>query len=407
MKDFISIVVLFIFTLPGFASNNYQDKLHVYFDCKDCDMTYLKSTITTINYVRDRKLADLQIIINGNGNGAGGVNYTLRFLGLQPHTEKINFEMEMNVEPGKTKQEIREKMVEVINSGLAPYLSNGQFKEIEKTGNNTSKKVLDTKDKWNYWVFSISSEFELNRESRREEIEFENELDIDRITEEWRIRGELNHEFKRNKLQKDDGEFVSDLNTYYGSFSVVISLGSHYSAGIFSSLWSNSVKNIATGSSLKAAFEYNFFPYREVYKRELTIAYFLGINTFHYEEETLYDRTSEQLYGQSIAIEYNTIQPWGGIRAKAEGFAFIEDFSKNRMEFDLRISNRIFKGLFLNLSGEVAFIRDQIYLPKGNASIEEILLDRKSLATDFEYGFNVGLSYVFGSTYNNVVNTRL
>lgn len=80
---------------------------------------------------------------------------------------------------------------------------------------------------------------------------------------------------------------------------------------------------------------------------------------------------------------------------------------KNRIEAEADLSIRIVKGLFLQFGVEASMIHDQIYLPKGNASIEEILLEQKALATDFEFGFEIGVGYTFGSIYNSVVNTRL
>jgi len=40
------------------------------------------------------------------------------------------------------------------------------------------------------------------------------------------------------------------------------------------------------------------------------------------------------------------------------------------------------------------------------ASLEEILLRRRELETSYYYYFSIGLSYTFGSIYNNVVNPR-
>jgi hypothetical protein len=45
-------------------------------------------------------------------------------------------------------------------------------------------------------------------------------------------------------------------------------------------------------------------------------------------------------------------------------------------------------------------------LVKGEATLEEILLRRKELATEYEYSISVGLSFTFGSIYSNVVNPR-
>jgi hypothetical protein len=51
-------------------------------------------------------------------------------------------------------------------------------------------------------------------------------------------------------------------------------------------------------------------------------------------------------------------------------------------------------------------IHDQLGLPKGGASTEEILLQTKRLSTQYTYYSSFGLSYTFGSIYNNVVNPR-
>ena len=49
---------------------------------------------------------------------------------------------------------------------------------------------------------------------------------------------------------------------------------------------------------------------------------------------------------------------------------------------------------------------DQLFLPKVGLSDEEILLQLQDLATDSRYSFSFGLSYTFGSIFNNVVNPR-
>ena len=51
-------------------------------------------------------------------------------------------------------------------------------------------------------------------------------------------------------------------------------------------------------------------------------------------------------------------------------------------------------------------IQDQLSLPAGNASLEEILLQQRELETDFELSGSIALSYTFGSDFANIVNTR-
>jgi len=67
---------------------------------------------------------------------------------------------------------------------------------------------------------------------------------------------------------------------------------------------------------------------------------------------------------------------------------------------------RIAKGLSFNMGGSFRFVHDQLALVKGGATPEEILLRRRELETQYSYFTHFGLSYTFGSIYNNVVNPR-
>ena len=58
------------------------------------------------------------------------------------------------------------------------------------------------------------------------------------------------------------------------------------------------------------------------------------------------------------------------------------------------------------MEGRYPAIHDQINLRKGTATLDELLLRRRELASNFSYSFQVGLSYSFGSIFSNVVNPR-
>ena len=52
-------------------------------------------------------------------------------------------------------------------------------------------------------------------------------------------------------------------------------------------------------------------------------------------------------------------------------------------------------------------MNDQLYLPRGDASDDEVLTRQRALATAFRLSGAVGLSFTFGSIYNSIVNPRL
>ncbi|MBI4722358.1 MAG: hypothetical protein HY769_05065 [Candidatus Stahlbacteria bacterium] len=65
------------------------------------------------------------------------------------------------------------------------------------------------------------------------------------------------------------------------------------------------------------------------------------------------------------------------------------------------------KGFSFSISGFASMVHDQLSLPKRDLAPEEIMLQIKQLASQYNYYFSVGLNYSFGSLYSNVVNPRM
>ena len=125
-----------------------------------------------------------------------------------------------------------------------------------------------------------------------------------------------------------------------------------------------------------------------------------------YEEETIYEKMKENLWGESLSIILEVKQKWGTAGASLIGSHYFHDFSKNRVQLRGNLSLRLVRGLNLNMNANYSRIRDQLSLMRGDASLEEILLRRKEIGTTFRYSMSVGLSYTFGSTRSKVVNPR-
>src|SRR4051812_22051871 len=59
--------------------------VRIFLDCGFfCDEDFLKREITFVDYMRDRKDADVHVLITTQDTGGGGTEYTLKFIGLGP-----------------------------------------------------------------------------------------------------------------------------------------------------------------------------------------------------------------------------------------------------------------------------------------------------------------------------------
>lgn len=123
-------------------------------------------------------------------------------------------------------------------------------------------------------------------------------------------------------------------------------------------------------------------------------------------EETIYEKMSEKLISESLSTTMEVREQWGNSSASLVGSHFFHDLKKNRVVLRGSVSLGVFKGLFMNVRGRYERIHDQLSLPIERVMLEEMLLTRKELATEYEYSTSLGLSYTFGSVFSNVVNPR-
>ena len=212
--------------------------------------------------------------------------------------------------------------------------------------------------------------------------------------------------YDESRFDYEDYKETSSASSRWLSGLYVRSLDGHWSAGATWSLGYSTYGNIATGFSLSPAVEFDVFPYDEATRRQLRVLYRIGLTRNAYLEETIYDKLSETVFGQSLAATLELTEPWGNAEISAEGSHLFHDFDFNRLRVSAWLSLRLLKGLSLTLDGRYAAVHDQIALRKSEVSLDDLLLRRKELATNYNYGLSVGFSYTFGSVFSNVVNPR-
>lgn len=390
-------------TLPA----QEQQQVRVFLDCDGCPGDFIRQQISLVSFVRDRKVADVHLFIARIASAGGGQIYEFQFLGLSPEARN-EVHMKTEISANHTEIERNTQILETIRAGLLPFVYRyGQYKLSIDHAEHKEKSAAQKTDGWDYWVFDVGGSFFWSKESNQSEYDIDGAVEIERTTEAWRVRSEVYFDYEVKKVKRQDQLMVSDLRRTGASASVVKSLGEQWSAGISGSATSTTFNNLAFGSSLQAALEYNFFPYRMSTTKEFTIAYAIGPQHSTYLEETIYNQTSETRMRHNITVSYDVRQPWGRIEADLIGSQYFFDMQKKRLEFEGELALRLFKGFFVTCSLDAALVQDQLFLPKGDASLEEILLERRAISTDYELGFRVGLAYTFGSIYNSVVNTRL
>jgi hypothetical protein len=393
----------------GQAQTASKTTLDFFLDCRDCDFNFVRQELSFVSFVRDPKLADVHIFSSESHAGSGGRKYYLNFIGLQDF-EGLNMDYEYFSEPSETDDETRKGLLKIIKAGVVQYYSKTDFFErinfeLEEVDNTDAIELID--DPWKLWVLRIGAGASFEKEERQNEFSLETDFRLEKVTNDWKALLDGEHEIDRENYYDNGEKFENHQNRTNVEAEYIKSLTSKWSAGLFGDYSAITYMNIKHSYELAAAAEYNIFPWDISNRKIFTLEYKIGVKRYNYLEETIYDKMEETVFYESLGLDLRLVQPWGDIEFGMEGRHYFHDFSMNRFLMELDFSVRLTKQLSVYGRIETQSIHDQLYLPKGDASLEDVLLKRRKLATTYEIDGGFGLRYTFGSIYNNVVNERL
>lgn len=394
----------------GFKSYEKKEgKPKVYIEGVRLDMDYMRRNMRFIDFVNDPAVADVHIIITSRVSGSGGIVYSLMYNNVT-FENFSDFTLTCTTLSSDTYEEQRKKMKDALSMGLMPFVNQTKTSDrlvLRYKGKEENAEVIPVDDPWNNWTFRGDVSGNIDLEERKSNYTYFFNLRADKVTEEWKFRNSGRRSVRTRKYTSNGEEYSSDITSNYVTSSVVKSLSPRWSAGSFASYYNSNYRNQVYSLSFKPAIEYNIFPWDVSDRKVFTIAYYIGPEWKKYYEETIYGKLRESMWEQTLRLDLQIVQTWGEIEAGFDATNLMHDWSKNRITFDTDLSIRIVRGLSVKLGFRVENVHDQIYLPKGEASLEDILLNKVQLPSTFEIGADFGVRVQFGSIYNNIVNNRL
>ncbi|MEJ2504429.1 MAG: hypothetical protein P8177_14150 [Gemmatimonadota bacterium] len=396
------------------------DALYVYLDCSAgrwgvCDLDMYRQEITFVNWVREPQDAEVHVIMTSQNVGGGGNRYVLDFLG---RGELAGMEDELSFTSSSTdvEDEIVDGLVRTLSLGLVRYATAAGYGQglqvlaVDGAG-GTEEPALSQDDPWNFWVFDLDGDVQYESEDLRETREFGFRVTANRTTEEWKLNLRTGGDWFREEFQiplDDSGTDEPQYRTVENiqdSWDVsafgVKSLGPHMGLGAEFTANNSTQLNRDLLVGLATGFEYNYFPYSESNRRELIGRYVVSVQVVEYQDTTVFDQIEETVYRHEVNLDYNAREPWGNARIGVGVSQYLDRTDAWSFRVDGFVNYRILRGLSINIRGEYEKVKDQIYLSQEELDDEDILLGRRRLPTEAQTELRVGLSYSFGSIYNN------
>ncbi len=406
-------IVLFALTLAATRAVAQGGRaFSVFLDCQNlyCDPDFYRTELSFVDHVRDRTAADVHVLVTSQSTGGGGRSYTLAFYGQQRFAG-ISDTLSATTPQGATEDEQRQVLARTVRLGLVRYLARTSAGERVAITLSAPKGNADTSstpkhDPWNAWVFRVGANLNGNSEQQYQSSFINGNVRASRITEMWKTNIRLDEFYNEQKFDVDGEKITTIRRDFGGSAILVRSLNDHWSLGGRAGASSSTYLNQRLAANIAPAIEYDVYPYKESTRRQLIAQYAVGARYYAYNDTTVYFKTQEARPYQSLYLALSQKQTWGSVDFGANGYHFLDDITKSRLSFSLSTDVRIIKGLSVSSFINYDVLHDQIYLPKGNLSKDEVLLRQSQLQTGYSAYFYISVNYTFGSVLNNVVNPR-
>jgi hypothetical protein len=416
----VSLIAFLCLTnyLPSISQTAKTEKIKLFLDCSStrCDRTYIRTEINLVDFVNNRTQADVHLLLTDQRAGNGGRTYQLIFFGQNDFSGKRDT-LSFSMPPSATDVEYREKLLNLIKIGLVPYVAqtswiNEMMVAMKADGMDADEyEASRAEDKWDYWVFRVGGRGNLSEDQNYKETELNSYISVNRTVPENRTELRVGYGRERSDFEyvNDDGtlESYSVRNSnWYLNHLFVNSFSEHWSYGYYLFVRNSTFSNYQHSVRARPAIEYNFFPYSEVNTKYFALSYMADVRNNSYYEETIYDKNNEWLYGHRAQAVVSFKQRWGNLSSTASYFNYFHDWSQNSIQIDLNADVRVKGNLsfFVNFYGSLS--RNQVFIAKGESSVEDVLARRKQLASGYEYGTWFGINYRFGSINNSFINPR-
>ena len=394
----------------------------VFFDCRspECDQTYYRTEIAWVSWVRDQADADVYVLMTSQETGGGGREYLLDLEGRGANAD-FRTGVRYRATATDTERERLDGIALTLGLSLAQFATQAGFRDLValQTLRSDEQGVGDAapgglvsadqvEDPWNLWTFRVNANGSFEGQSSRREWRVNTGFNADRVTPTWKQSYQASFNRRSQRIEFDDrAPFEDDRHDWSVNWRVVYSLAEHASFGVSGNVGRNTSNNQDIWGQFNPAFEYSYFPYEEATRRSLTVFYEIGPVYRHYFDPTLYGRTEELRGEHALRISFSQRQPWGGAGVNLRGSHYLHDTGLNNVQLNGNLSFRVVRGLDLNLGASYERVRDQIYLAGDDLTPEERLLRLQQEATEYRAQMSFGLSYRFGSPFNNVVNNRM
>jgi len=211
---------------PGLAmaQTPAPEMLRVFLDCNRCDEEYLRQNVQFVDYVRDRTVAQLHVLVTTQDTGGGGTAWTARFIGLgrfQGQDRTLTF----NTDTTATEDDRRKAFARVFKLGLVAYAADtsvASLLDVTYAKPASDAPAAKVRDPWDYWVFRLSLNGDMNGEKTSNSRSYSTSFSANRVTSAWKINFSAYGNRRTNRFDVDEETTIRSRTTSWEYNTMVV-----------------------------------------------------------------------------------------------------------------------------------------------------------------------------------------
>lgn len=369
---------------------------------------FLKDETRFVDYVSDRRLADIQVWIIGEPVGNSSMRFQYYFNGNNAFAG-LNDTVVWHIETGENDGSIRAKSLLAYKQGLLTYLLKTPWAASLSYTVDAAPDNADTYDPWNRWTFNPeldASFFQLGYkdsngltgdvDNKRGRTLINSSFNIWRIGRRWRFMNSWRYQYYNQYYRTLSTRNSSPDRNLNVNLAFVYSLGKHWSTGLSTSVVDISPKYPAN-TKISPGIEYDVFSYERFFHKRLLIGYY-------YDQALPNTDYGTPSVNHNLYLIFAQTSNWGYYNLNANfGYDFNNSYWNSAIySGGFTVGINLLKNFYLRMVG--SFTYGNYYNSVAGIS-GPIVFSKKARSTDMN--LNLGVDYYFGSGYRNIINPRM
>jgi hypothetical protein len=273
------------------------------------------------------------------------------------------------------------------------------------------KRLAETPtDPWRYWtqIFGVNGNLRLDQlyQTLRTSGYFQSTKTTEDLKIRFRVAG--GREVSTYKYETDSGttKTVVDNSDFNARHFIARGIDHNWTYGYETSYTNSTFSNLKGSLYFSTGIERSLFPYSSINNKFIALRYGLDVRDNHYYDTTIFAKKKETLFGQKMILSLKYNQRWGYVEGGVRFRNYFHDWDMYNISINSAVNIRVTGALSINVDLYGALVHDQVNLPQGEASKDDVLTRKRQMASAYNFATWFGVNYRFGSSVNNFVNPR-